>query len=253
MAFIATLCYASLLDIQERRVPFRTWYPMLLISIPFSALFYSLLIARGEYAIAFYLGAMAIIFSLFFYLFAYFNLFGGADAWALIFISVCIPTFPFTPLLDLPPHAFFPFSVLINAVLINLLTPVAIYLYNFKKGNTAPFPYLFIAYPVIGSKILESHGFVMEEFQEDDGVLKRRFIGIGEAIRRMATGKGRIYTVDLRRNPDKFRNECALFEKAGRVWITYGIPFIVPICAGMIIALFFGDIFNSLLNSLNGV
>jgi len=69
----------------------------------------------------------------------------------------------------------------------------------------------------------------------------------------MATGKGRIYTVDRRRNPDKFRNECALFEKAGRVWITYGIPFIVPICAGMIIALFFGDIFNSLLNSLNGV
>ncbi|MDD1710062.1 MAG: prepilin peptidase [Methanoregulaceae archaeon] len=253
MAFTVTLCYASLLDIRKRRVPFRTWYPMLAVSIPFSAFFYGFLVIGDEFTIAMYLAAMAIVFSLVFYLFAYFNLFGGADAWALIFLSLCIPAFPLIPIFGVPPHAFFPFSVLINAVLLNLFTPVAIYFYNIKKGNNAPFPYLFIAYPVEGTQISESNGYVMEEFGEDNGVLIRRFIGIGEAIRGMVTGKGRIYTLDLRRNPEKYRKERELMEKAGRVWIAYGVPFIIPITAGFVTALLFGDIFFGLLKVVNGV
>jgi preflagellin peptidase FlaK len=33
-AITVTLLYASVLDIRERRVPFRTWYPMLAVTIP---------------------------------------------------------------------------------------------------------------------------------------------------------------------------------------------------------------------------
>ncbi|MDD1708475.1 MAG: prepilin peptidase [Methanoregulaceae archaeon] len=245
--------YASLLDIRERRVPFITWYPMLVVSIPFTAFFYAILLYNGEFVTAGYLAVMALFFSLLFYLFAYFHLFGGADAWALIFIALCIPAFPHTPLLGIPPLGFFPFSVLINAVLLNLFTPVGIYLYNLNKGNRAPFPYMFLAFPVEGKEIQESYGYVMEEIGEADGEIQRRFIGIGEAIRGMTSGKGRIYTLDLRRNPDEYVNELELFKKAGKVWISYGVPFIVPITAGMVTALIFGDILFSLLQVLFGV
>jgi archaeal preflagellin peptidase FlaK len=253
LAITATLCYASFMDIRERRVPFRTWYPMLAASIPFTVFFYGSLLYFGEYTSMAYLAFLALFFSCLCYIFAYFHLFGGADAWALIFIALCIPTFPVTPLLGIPPLAFFPFSVLVNAVLLNLFIPVGIYLYNLKKGNKAPFPYMFLAFPVEGDHIHESYGYVMEKIDEEEGKIRRRFIGIGEGIRSMTSGKGRIYTLDLRRNPDEYVKERELFGKAGRVWISYGIPFIVPITAGVITALIFGDMFFGLLQVLYGV
>lgn len=226
---------------------------MLAVSLPFTAFFYGVLIYNREYPLAVYLAVMSLLFSLLFYLFAYFHLFGGADAWALIFISLCIPVFPFTPLLGIPPLGFFPFSVLINAVILNLFTPVGIYLYNLKKGNRAPFPYMFLGFPVEGERIHESYGYVMEDIREDGGEIRRRFIGIGEAIRGMTSGKGRIYTLDLRRHPEEYLEERERFGKAGQVWISYGVPFIVPIAAGVITALIFGDIFFGLLQVLYGV
>lgn len=253
LAVTVTLCYASVLDIRERRVPFRTWYPMLAASLPFTIFYYGGLLYSGDYTVAVYLAVMALFFSLLFYLFAYFHLFGGADAWALIFISLCVPAFPFTPLFGIPPLAFFPFSVLINAVILNLFTPAGIYLYNLKKGNRAPFPYMFLGFPVDGERIHESYGYVMEEISENEGEIQKRFIGIIESIRGMTSGKGRIYTLDLRRHPDEYMEEREKFEKAGRVWISYGVPFIVPITAGVITALIFGDIFFGLLRVLYGV
>ncbi|HII99040.1 MAG TPA: peptidase A24, partial [Methanoregula sp.] len=62
-----------------------------------------------------------------FYTFGRMHLFGGADAWALIFIAFCVPVFPFEPLLGTPPLGFLAFSVLINALLLNLVTPVGIF------------------------------------------------------------------------------------------------------------------------------
>lgn len=250
---MATLCYASSLDIRERRVPFRTWYPMVAVSIPFTALFYGSLLYSGDFTRLVYLALMALSFSLLFHLFAYFHLFGGADAWALIFISLCIPAFPVTPLFGVPPPAFFPFSVLMNAVLLNLFIPVGIYLYNLKKGNKAPFPYRFLGFPVEGDHIEESYGYVMEKIAEEDRKIQRSFTGVHEMIGSLVSGKARISTLDLRRNPCEYQKERELYGKAGRVWISYGIPFIVPIAAGLITALIFGDIFFSLMQLLFGV
>jgi preflagellin peptidase FlaK len=248
----ATLCYASVLDLRERRVPFRTWYPMLAAGIPFTAFFYGILAFRGDPGVALYFLALTLIFSILFYLFARFGLFGGADAWALIFIAILIPAFPFVPLLGLPPLGFFPFSVLINAVVLNLFVPVGIFLFNIKEGNSAPFPYRFLGFPVDGERIGESHGFVMEEITEDEGMVHRRFIGIGESLRGMASGEGRIYTMDIRRNPEAYTRERDLFQKAGKVWISYGVPFIVPITAGLFSALLLGDIIFYFLSVLVG-
>ena len=40
VAVLATLIYASYLDIGDRRVPFRTWYPMLVVGISATIVFF---------------------------------------------------------------------------------------------------------------------------------------------------------------------------------------------------------------------
>jgi archaeal preflagellin peptidase FlaK len=176
-----------------------------------------------------------------FYTFGRMNLFGGADAWALIFISFCVPTFPFTPLLGMPPLGFVAFSTLINALVLNLLAPLGIFAINLARGNRAPLMYMFFGFPVRGDAIQKEWGFVMEDFEVKDGAVSRKFIGFWDAIRRMYAGEGRVYTKDLREHPDKFREELAVYRKAGTVWISYAVPFIVPITAGFVSAILFGD------------
>lgn len=247
-----TLAYASILDIKDRRVPFRTWYPMLVAGLPFTGIFYGLLFFGGDEISLFYFLMLTLLFSLIFYLFARFRLFGGADAWALIFISCLVPTFPLVPLLGVPPTGFFPFSVMVNAVVLNLVTPVGIFLYNIRQGNFAPLSAMFLGFPVDGERIGESSGFVMEDIVLQGDRLERRFIGVGESLRGMVTGQGRVYTLALRRNPDAYRTELELYRRAGKVWISYGVPFIVPITAGFFTALLCGDIIFSLLAVLMG-
>ncbi len=183
-----------------------------------------------------------------FYTFGRMHLFGGADAWALIFIAFCVPVFPFEPLLGTPPLGFLAFSVLINALLLNLVTPVGIFVVNILRRNHAPLMYLFFGFPVNGDAIEKEWGFVMEDFEEKDGVVSRKFIGFWDAIRRMYAGENRVYTKDLREHPNEFKTELALYRKAGTVWISYAVPFIIPITAGFVTAILFGDFLLALMN-----
>jgi preflagellin peptidase FlaK len=372
VAVLATLVYASILDIRDRRVPFKTWYPMLIIGIPASvwllytktgnfsliAGYLSLIVSffyanyldnhepgepfRFEYlaftlvvpalawlvlpsafsmtlvpwyamfagifayisytaykqkpegknkpkrkgkesnveealnrwyfiliVIIFVITSLLMLFSgawgapaLFvllpavfcgvFYLFGRMHLFGGADAWALIFISFCIPTFPFTPLLGDTPLGFLAFSVLINALLLNLAAPLGIFAINIVRGNRAPLMYMFFGFPVKGETIQQEWGFVMEDFEEKKGTLDRKFIGFWDSIRRMYAGEGRVYTKELREHPEEFKSELAMYKKAGTVWISYAVPFIIPITAGLVTAIIFGDFLLALMNLIVG-
>ncbi|MDD1670813.1 MAG: peptidase A24, partial [Methanomicrobiales archaeon] len=191
------------------------------------------------------------LYSLLFLLFAVLNLFGFADAIALIAIALFVPVFPFTPLLGYPPLDFLPFSALTNAVILNLVTPLGIAVMNVLKGNRAPFPYTFFGFPVRGDTIENTFGFVMEEFEEKNGELGRRFIPVGMALRQMVKAK-RVYTKDLKRYPEQYRKELALYRRAGKVWISYGVPFILPILAGFTVALFGGDLLFTILTAVGG-
>ncbi|MDD1679646.1 MAG: prepilin peptidase [Methanomicrobiales archaeon] len=252
LAIGITLLYASILDIRERRVPFQTWYPMLIIGIPLAVFLYgSLLLLDPATAIRYLL--ISALFCGLFYGFAYFRLFGGADAWALIFIAALIPLFPLTTFLPTPPFQFFPFTVLTNAVLLNLAAPLVIFIGNLTRGNHAPLRYLFFGFPVPGDRIGQYYGFVMEDIREENGVLSRRFLTFRESLIRMFRGEDRLYTKHIRMNPEKYRKECDLFRKAGKVWISYGVPFIVPITAGFFSALVAGDILYVVIKFLAGV
>jgi len=192
------------------------------------------------------------VFSGIFYIFARLHLFGGADAWALIFISFCIPTFPFTPLFGNPPLGFLSFSVLINALLLNLLAPIGIFIINVIRKNRAPLMYMFFGFPVNGNSIQNEWGFVMEDFEEKKGTVSRKFVGFWDSIKRMYSGEGRVYTKDLREHPEEFQKELALYRKAGRVWISYAVPFIIPITAGLITAIVFGDLLFAFMKMVAG-
>jgi archaeal preflagellin peptidase FlaK len=187
-----------------------------------------------------------------FYIFARMHLFGGADAWAFIFISFCIPTFPFTPLLGNPPLGFLSFSVLINALLLNLVAPVGIFVINSIRRNHAPLMYMFFGFPVKGDRIQDEWGFVMEDIEEKKGTISRRFIGFWDSIRRMYAGEGRVYTKDLREHPEEFQKELAMYRNAGMVWISYAVPFIIPITAGLITAIVFGDLLFAFMKIIAG-
>ncbi|MCX6694085.1 MAG: prepilin peptidase [Methanomicrobiales archaeon] len=255
LAVIITLLYASYLDILDRRVPFRTWYPMLVVGVPCVAVWYGVLFLTGYYLQVTVFLALTLIFSCLFYGMAAARLFGGADAWALIFLSACIPAYPFLPLLwadGVSPLGFFPFSVLVNAVLINLIAPVGIFLKNIIEKNQAPIPYLFLGFPVQGDRIEKSFGFVIEEVIDVDGALTRRFPPFHELLIGLIRGKRRIYTRDLRENPEEYAEEISLFRRAGTVWISYGVPFIVPITAGLLTALMVGDVLYLVMRSIAG-
>jgi len=43
------------------------------------------------------------------------------------------------------------------------------------------------------------------------------------------------------------------FKKAGSVWISYGIPFLVPLTAGVVSSIVFGDILFTLITFTAGV
>jgi archaeal preflagellin peptidase FlaK len=230
---------------------FSRWYFVPIVMI-FTITAVIMLISPDGWGTQSFLILLIAVFSGVFYIFARMHLFGGADAWALIFISFCLPTFPFTPLLGNPPLGFLSFSVLINALLLNLAAPIGIFITNILRKNRAPLMYMFFGFPVKGEKIQNEWGFVMEDFEERKGIVSRKFVGFWDSIKRMYSGEGRIYTKDLRERPQDYQKELSLYRKAGTVWISYAVPFIIPITAGLIIAIIFGDLLFAFMEIISG-
>jgi preflagellin peptidase FlaK len=152
----------------------------------------------------------------------------------------------------MPPLGFLSFSVLINALLLNLVAPIAIFIINVIRKNRAPLMYMFFGFPVKGDRIQNEWGFVMEDFEEKKGSVSRKFIGFWDSIKRMYSGEGRVYTKDLREHPEEFQKELALYKRAGTVWISYAVPFIIPITAGLITAIIFGDLLFAFMKIVAG-
>jgi preflagellin peptidase FlaK len=238
---------------EEGLSPFSRWFVLwhLPVVVGIQALGWAALLLAGMGGTGDLILILVAVYSELFLVFAIMNLFGFADAIALICIALFVPRFPFEPLLGYPPIDFLPFSALTNAVILNLVTPVIIFVLNVMKGNHAPFPYTFFGFPVKGDTIEHTYGFVMEEFSDEEGGLDRRWIPVSTALSQMVTAK-RVYTKDLKRYPEKYRKELALYRKAGMVWISYGVPFILPILAGFATALFAGDILFSAMGALTG-
>ncbi|MDI6875266.1 MAG: A24 family peptidase C-terminal domain-containing protein [Methanomicrobiales archaeon] len=245
------LLYATFLDMHERLTLFRRLYiAPVMIAFAFVTQHYS--IHGTGSAIGAYI-AITALFCALFYTFGALHLFGGADAWALILLGLSVPIFPIQPLLGYPVHNFLPFTVLTNAVLLNLAAPLGLFIWNVVHRHRAPLPHLFFGYPVPGDHVEHAFGFVMEEIEEEDTRIERRFIPVRELLLRMFRGQRTRYTKDLRNHPERYQRELALYRRAGHVWILYGVPFILPITAGFVTAVFLGDVLYFMMQYVAGV
>ncbi|THE65385.1 A24 family peptidase [Salinadaptatus halalkaliphilus] len=100
------------------------------------------------------------------YLFWWFGGFGGADAKALLVLAVLFPTIPQYTLgevslpLATPAIGAFSFTILVNAVLVGVLVPVALAIRNGAAGRFGAV--MFVGWPIAWDRVPEAHGRLLE-------------------------------------------------------------------------------------------
>jgi preflagellin peptidase FlaK len=253
------LLYASWSDYKTREVSNSVWilYAPLALALTFSELLlYENASTMLSYGISFSLTA---VFSIILF---YSGGFGGADAKALMCLALALPFYP-EPLLkplfgENSPisRIFFPFTVFSNSVLLAATTAVLILLYNIiwnkKTGrrffeeslNKEPLGKkiltLITGYKVSFSKLKEKwHLYPLEDVEEKEGEFRRKLVVIPRDEDRNAMVDRLAKAVDA----GKIQN---------MIWATPGLPMLIFITAGLIIALFFGDIIWICVSSLLG-
>lgn len=267
VAALAVFAYASYLDIQERRVPHPTWYP--LVAVGAVALVADLFLRDPGTVLAFAAVSLALGAG-FGYGFYYLGTFGGADRYALIVLGFLFPVYPLfsTPVgtypLIVPEAPIFVLSVLGNTVLVGVAYPAKLFVENLARRDTANPVLMFLAKRVQTDELHDEFGRIIET---DDGVSLRRSGVLGggggvtdidfvrdyvewrgvESIREVRDADLRLdefvnetpwVSDDLERDTDELRRIAA----QDAVWISPGIPFIVPMFVGLLVALTVGDL-----------
>jgi preflagellin peptidase FlaK len=231
--FLLYSCYS---DIKTRRVTNRLWLVMLAGGVFF--VLYGIMTKGTQYIMLLFLSA-GLIFVLVYILFQL-GTFGGADAKSLIVISIILPSYPVfsafefdfplnKPLLDL-----FSFGILGNAVLLTVVVPLGLAVYNTSRmGLHIDNPrYIFIGYKSRISDLADKHIKLIQSFEEENGLVKFRFRRGGVEIDETVISKLKV-----------------LSEKGiinDEVWVTPGLPFMIPITLGFFVAVVYGDMITEL-------
>ena len=147
-------------------------------------------------------------------------IFGGADAKAIMALTILIPFWPSIYGFPKAPSVMpFPWAVFSNSIILFLLIPPAFLIFNATKGNIE-FPYALIGYKMSTDKA------------------KKKFVW---PLERIKDGKRKIMFMPEEFDAIKYIEEL---ENAGRkeIWVTPKIPFMIPLLLGFILAYIFGDI-----------
>ena len=152
---------------------------------------------------------------------------GGADAKALLSLSILFPFYPVLgsfPILhsDAPSaEIIFPFSfvILITAAVLVVLLPLGFLAKNLASRDFR-FPLAFLGYKMESAEIGKSHVWLMERIQD-----------------------GRHVTSTRTRRDEDLGKEVEALSEAGykRIWVTPKIPFIVPMTASIILSAVIGN------------
>ncbi len=174
----------------------------------------------------------------------YTGFFGGADSKALICLSLALPVYPtFVHEYVTVLVPFFPLAVLINSVLGSSLLIIVIAAYNlsrkvvkgeklFEGLEKEPFWSKAVAFATgfrVDSEKVKggSHYMLLEKFSRaEDGTVARRL----KVTPRLEDDEQK----------ETQQNEL-LSELSGKIWVTPGLPFLVFVTAGFIVALVVGD------------
>ncbi|WP_299235762.1 A24 family peptidase [Natronomonas sp.] len=307
LSAVGVFAWAAYRDLETRRIPNRTWAPLLVVGAV--ALAWDLLAVLDGAAFQRRLFAVQTVVSIGLvaplgYVFWRIGGFGGADAKAIITLAVVFPTYPVYYVLGgaYPIHSaplgVFSFSILSNTVVVGLLYPLALGVRNLPNGEITPA--MFVGRPVALTDLPGEYGRLLEDA---DG-FTRRGLDI-DALRMYLRWRGRSLAA-LRSDPDRFRGslpaapndpgdgairdddatapgdaeptdddpwgaEAFLSEHDAygtapaelrdglgivadpdreRVWITPGIPFVVPMFVGLVLAVSVGDLMFGALGAL---
>jgi preflagellin peptidase FlaK len=246
---LSFLFYASWSDYKTREVSNIVW--IFYAPLAFALTFTELIIYEDFQTLQFYGLSFSLTATLAIMLF-YAGGFGGADAKALMCLALAMPFYPeniLTPILkEASPIArtFFPLTVFNNSVLLAAATAIFIFIYNIvwhKKNGEKIFKEfedesigrkiltLMTGYKMPIHKLKEKwHLYPLEDVEEDtDKGFKRKLVVIPK---------------DEERNAMLERLERAAEHGKiqGMVWTTPGLPMLIFITMGLVIALFFGDI-----------
>ncbi|QLH75166.1 MAG: prepilin peptidase [Methanomassiliicoccales archaeon] len=235
------------------------WDPaLLLMLIPIGWFFFDLLIERrGIFEggvnvppLALYVVSMAIIawffldhyheerfwallsvplmFLLYFVLYIIDVIKGGADAKALIALSLLIPWYPVMdglPLLPLPSDVaqyIMPFSLLtlFYGAILTMVVPVYYFILNMVRGDRR-FPSMFFG------------------VRMDISEAKKRFVWPMDYI-----DGDEVRTSSLPKGPESLEEHFASLESKGltRIWVTPKIPMLIPLTLGLVIAAVVGNV-----------
>jgi preflagellin peptidase FlaK len=244
---LSLLIYASWSDYKTREVSNSVW--ILFAPLAFALTFVDLYLYESSdlfrYGISF---GLTVAFAMILF---YTGAFGGADAKALICVALALPFYPrnlLTPLFGESPisQVFFPFTIFANSVLLAATTAVYMLLHNVfwhKKTGREIFEgeqkkeslgkkilILLTGYKVSLSKLKQKwHVYPMEDVEETDGELRRKLVIIPKDEDREAIVGRLTKAVEAGKIQDM-------------IWATPGLPMLIFITAGLIIALLFGDI-----------
>jgi len=153
---------------------------------------------------------------------------GGADAKALISLSILFPFYPAfgsLPFIHGETSAAetllpFSFSILVNAAIIVALTPLAFLARNLRRREFA-FPLGLLGYKLDTAEIANKHVWLMESVMD-----------------------GKLVTHVKPRKQEDQKADIELLASSGykRVWVTPKIPFIVPMLVSLILTTVVGNI-----------
>jgi archaeal preflagellin peptidase FlaK len=230
VVLLVTLLAASWQDARSRTVYTVTWYPAAIIGGVCAVLFWTTHISDP---LALFILILSVLIAGMMAAFSFFGLFGKADAKALILLALTVPVTPFAAYI-FPSLAV---SSIVNAGLIILIVPVFYLVSNIIHKNKAPFWLMCSGRPVPGPEVTRYFGFIAEEITETGDGIVRKFCPVSDAFSSLRTHSARMIRV-LRENPEKYADDIARYAKCQSVWIITGLPFLIPLTAGYIFALF---------------
>ena len=217
---ILILTYASYTDIKTRRASNYLWIILAITGIILLIIQYF----TTEMQNLIYLIFIPIMIGLLYGFYQARLLFGGADAKALMALSILVPLKPTIlhyPLVD----SFMPYPWIIftNSILLFLFIPLSLLIYNITKKNVK-FPHSLIGYKMSLKKAKKTFVWPLERIRD------------GKRIISILPGD-----IDA-------SEEYKAFEQQGikEIWVTPKIPFMIPLLAGYITTFIYGDLLSAL-------
>jgi preflagellin peptidase FlaK len=235
--FLLYSCYS---DIKTRRVSNKLWLVMLALGSVF------VVYDTWNYGLSylFWIFISTGLTFVFVYFLFQFGVFGGADAKSLIVLSIIFPVYPDFIIFNsvFPIHDplfffrdFFSFGIFENAVLLTIVVPLGLAFYNLSKmGMHIDKPlYAFIGYKTKISELSQkSHIKLIEGFEIENNEFKFFFKRGGLELDEEVI--------------NNLKNASAKNLINNDVWVTPGLPFMIPITLGFFVAAFYGDLITEL-------